>query len=149
MKIGITFSTFDLLHTGHVLMLKEAKSVCDYLICGLHVDPQVERPNKNKPIQSIVERYAQLSAVKYVDEVIPYNLEKDLHDILLSYPIDVRIIGADYRDVDFSGKQICIDIIREVREIAGVSGIHVMAYRQEELVADIVRESGVIANEYI
>jgi len=109
MKIGITFSTFDLLHTGHVLMLKEAKSVCDYLICGLHVDPQVERPNKNKPIQSIVERYAQLSAVKYVDEVIPYNLEKDLHDILLSYPIDVRIIGADYRDVDFSGKQICID----------------------------------------
>ena len=94
MKIGITFSTFDLLHTGHVLMLKEAKSVCDYLICGLHVDPQVERPNKNKPIQSIVERYAQLSAVKYVDEVIPYNLEKDLHDILLSYPIDVRIIGA-------------------------------------------------------
>ncbi len=109
MKIGITFSTFDLLHAGHVLMLKEAKSVCDYLICGLHVDPQVERPNKNKPIQSIVERYAQLSAVKYVDEVIPYNLEKDLHDILLSYPIDVRIIGADYRDVDFSGKQICID----------------------------------------
>ena len=108
-KTGITFSTFDLLHAGHALMLKEAKSVCDYLICGLHVDPQVERPNKNKPIQSIVERYAQLSAVKYVDEVIPYNLEKDLHDILLSYPIDVRIIGADYRDVDFSGKQICID----------------------------------------
>ena len=108
MKIGITFSTFDLLHAGHVLMLKEAKSVCDYLICGLHVDPQVERPNKNKPIQSIVERYIQLSSVKYVDEVIPYNLEKDLHDILLGYPINVRIIGADYRDVDFSGKDICL-----------------------------------------
>ena len=108
MKIGITFSTFDLLHAGHVLMLKEAKSVCDYLICGLHVDPQVERPNKNKPIQSRVERYIQLSSVKYVDEVIPYNLEKDLHDILLGYPIDVRIIGADYRDVDFSGKDICL-----------------------------------------
>ena len=108
MKTGITFSTFDLLHAGHVLMLKEAKSVCDYLICGLHVDPQVERPNKNKPIQSIVERYIQLSSVKYVDEVIPYNLEKDLHDILLGYPIDVRIIGADYRDVDFSGKDICL-----------------------------------------
>ena len=108
MKIGITFSTFDLLHAGHVLMLKEAKSVCDYLICGLHVDPQVERPNKNQPIQSIVERYIQLSSVKYVDEVIPYNLEKDLHDILLGYPIDVRIIGADYRDVDFSGKDICL-----------------------------------------
>jgi glycerol-3-phosphate cytidylyltransferase len=109
MKTGITFSTFDLLHAGHVLMLKEAKSLCDYLICGLHVDPQVERPNKNKPIQSIVERYIQLSSVKYVDEVIPYNLEKDLHDIFLGYPIDIRIIGADYRDVDFSGKQICID----------------------------------------
>ena len=108
MKIGVTFSTFDLLHAGHVLMLKEAKSVCDYLICGLHVDPQVERPNKNKPIQSIVERYIQLSSVKYVDEVIPYNLEKDLHDILLGYPIDIRIIGADYRDVDFSGKDICL-----------------------------------------
>ena len=108
MKTGITFSTFDLLHAGHVLMLKEAKSVCDYLICGLHVDPQVERPNKNQPIQSIVERYIQLSSVKYVDEVIPYNLEKDLHDILLGYPIDVRIIGADYRDVDFSGKDICL-----------------------------------------
>ena len=94
-KTGITFSTFDLLHTGHVLMLKEAKSVCDYLICGLHVDPQVERPNKNKPIQSIVERYIQLSSVKYVDEVIPYNLEQDLHDILSGYPINVRIIGAD------------------------------------------------------
>ena len=109
MKTGITFSTFDLLHAGHVLMLKEAKSVCDYLICGLHADPQVERPNKNKPIQSIVERYIQLSSVKYVDEVIPYNLEKDLHDILLGYPVDIRIIGADYQDVDFSGKQICLD----------------------------------------
>ena len=107
-KTGITFSTFDLLHAGHVLMLKEAKSVCDYLICGLHVDPQVERPNKNKPIQSIVERYIQLSSVKYVDEVIPYNLEQDLHDILLGYPINVRIIGADYRDIDFSGKDLCL-----------------------------------------
>jgi glycerol-3-phosphate cytidylyltransferase len=108
MKIGVTFSTFDLLHAGHVLMLKEAKSVCDYLICGLHVDPQVERPNKNKPVQSIVERYIQLSSVKYVDEVISYNLEKDLHDILLGYPIDIRIIGADYRGVDFSGKDLCL-----------------------------------------
>jgi glycerol-3-phosphate cytidylyltransferase len=89
-------------------MLAEAKSVCDYLVCGLHVDPQVERPNKNKPIQSVVERYIQLSSVQYVDEVIPYNLEKDLHDILLTYPIDVRIIGSDYKDVEFSGKDICL-----------------------------------------
>ncbi len=107
MKTGVTFSTFDLLHAGHIAMLAEAKSVCDYLICGLHVDPQIERPNKNKPIQSIVERYIQLSSVKYVDEIIPYNLEKDLHDILLTYPIDVRIIGADYLDIEFSGKDIC------------------------------------------
>tara|TARA_Y100000361_G_scaffold2433_2_gene2099 strand:+ start:6779 stop:7189 length:411 start_codon:yes stop_codon:yes gene_type:complete len=106
-KTGVTFSTFDLLHAGHIAMLAEAKSVCDYLICGLHVDPQIERPNKNKPIQSIVERYIQLSSVKYVDEIIPYNLEKDLHDILLTYPIDVRIIGADYLDIEFSGKDIC------------------------------------------
>tara|TARA_B000000441_G_C21665590_1_gene303990 strand:- start:320 stop:730 length:411 start_codon:yes stop_codon:yes gene_type:complete len=106
-KTGVTFSTFDLLHAGHIAMLDEAKSVCDYLICGLHVDPQIERPNKNKPIQSIVERYIQLSSVKYVDEIIPYNLEKDLHDILLTYPIDVRIIGADYLDIEFSGKDIC------------------------------------------
>jgi glycerol-3-phosphate cytidylyltransferase len=107
-KTGITFSTFDLLHAGHIAMLAEAKSVCDYLMCGLHVDPQVERPNKNQPIQSVVERYIQLSSVQYVDEVIPYNLEKDLHDILLTYPIDVRIIGADYKDTEFSGKDICL-----------------------------------------
>lgn len=107
-KTGITFSTFDLLHAGHIAMLAEAKSVCDYLICGLHVDPQVERPNKNQPIQSVVERYIQLSSVQYVDEVIPYNLEKDLHDVLLTYPIDVRIIGADYKDTEFSGKGICL-----------------------------------------
>ena len=107
-KTGITFSTFDLLHAGHIAMLAEAKSVCDYLVCGLHVDPQVERPNKNQPIQSVVERYIQLSSVQYVNEVIPYNLEKDLHDILLTYPIDVRIIGSDYKDVEFSGKDICL-----------------------------------------
>ena len=109
MKTGVTFSTFDLLHAGHISMLKEAKSQCDYLICGLHVDPKIERPNKNSPIQSLVERYIQLSAVKYVDEIVPYNLEQDLYDILLTYPIDIRLIGADYKDVDVSGKQLCID----------------------------------------
>jgi glycerol-3-phosphate cytidylyltransferase len=109
MKTGVTFSTFDLLHAGHISMLREAKSQCDYLICGLHVDPKIERPNKNNPIQSLVERYIQLSAVKYVDEIVPYNLEQDLYDILLTYPIDIRIIGADYKDIDFSGKQLCID----------------------------------------
>ena len=107
MKTGVTFSTFDLLHAGHILMLKEAKSVCDYLICGLHIDPQIERPQKNKPIQSAVERYIQLSSVEYVDEIIPYNLEMDLCDILLGYNIDVRIIGADYKGKNFSGLDIC------------------------------------------
>lgn len=109
MKTGITFSTFDLLHAGHIAMLREAKEQCDYLICGLHVDPQVERPQKNAPVQSIVERYIQLSAVKYVDEIVPYNLEKDLADILLTYLINVRIIGGDYKGVDFSAKQLCAD----------------------------------------
>ena len=109
MKTGVTFSTFDLLHAGHIAMLKEAKQHCDYLICGLHVDPQVERPEKNSPVQSIIERYLQLSAVKYVDEIVPYNLEKDLADILLTFPINIRIIGADYKDTDFSCKQLCID----------------------------------------
>ena len=109
MRTGVTFSTFDLLHSGHIAMLREAKDQCDYLICGLHVDPKIERPNKNSPIQSLVERCLQLSAVKYVDEIVPYNLEKDLEDILLIYPIDVRIIGADYKNSDFSCKQLCID----------------------------------------
>lgn len=106
-KTGITFSTFDLLHAGHNLMLKEAKSVCDYLICGLHVDPKIERPNKNSPIQTLVERYIQLSSVQYVDEIIPYNYESDLCDILLGYPINIRIIGSDHKGKDFSGKDIC------------------------------------------
>lgn len=109
MKTGITFSTFDLLHAGHIAMLKESKSVCDYLICGLHVDPQIERPQKNKPIQNLVERYIQLNAVKYVDEIIPYCLEDELKDILLTFPINIRIIGADYKGKDFTGKDICRD----------------------------------------
>lgn len=104
---GITFSAFDLLHAGHICMLKEAKEQCDYLICGLQADPTLDRPEKNKPIQSTVERYLQLSAVKYVDEIIPYSLESELCEILLAYPIDVRIIGADYKNVDFTGKDIC------------------------------------------
>jgi glycerol-3-phosphate cytidylyltransferase len=105
MKTGITFSTFDLLHAGHILMLKEAKEQCDYLICGLQTDPTIDRPDtKNKPIQSIVERYIQLSAVEYVDEVIVYQTEKDLIDILKCFPIDIRIIGEEYRGTEFTGK---------------------------------------------
>ena len=107
MKVGFTCSTFDLLHSGHVQMLREAKEQCDYLICGLQVDPSVDRAEKNAPIQTVVERYTQLKAVKYVDEIIPYNIEKDLEDILTMYQIDVRILGEEYRDKDFTGKDIC------------------------------------------
>ena len=107
MKIGITFSAFDLLHAGHVQMLREAKSQCDYLICGLQLDPSVDRKEKNSPAQTIVERYTQLAAVKYVDEIIPYATETDVEDILKLYKIDVRILGDEYRDKDFTGKDIC------------------------------------------
>jgi len=107
MKIGFTASTFDLLHAGHISMLREAKEHCDYLICGLQIDPSVDRPTKNSPIQTIVERQVQLSAVKYVDEIIVYRTEQDLEDILEMYHIDMRILGDEYRDKDFTGKDIC------------------------------------------
>ena len=108
--VGFTCSTFDLLHAGHILMLAECKQICDYLIVGVQSDPTVDRPGtKNKPVQSIVERYVQLSAVKFVDEIIVYNTEKDLEDMLMFLPINVRIIGEEYKDKDFTGKQICED----------------------------------------
>lgn len=108
MKIGFTCSTFDLLHAGHVMMLREAKSVCNHLIVGLQVDPTIDRPqSKNKPVQSLVERYVQLKAIEYVDEIIPYQTEQDLEDILQMYPIDVRILGVEYREKEFTGKDIC------------------------------------------
>ena len=108
--VGFTCSTFDLLHAGHILMLAECKQICDYLIVGVQSDPTIDRPGtKNKPVQSIVERYVQLSAVKFVDEIIVYNTEKDLEDMLMFLPIGVRIIGEEYKDKDFTGKQICED----------------------------------------
>jgi glycerol-3-phosphate cytidylyltransferase len=110
MKVGFTASTFDLLHAGHIVMLQEAKTICDHLIVGLHVDPSTEREYKNIPIQTLVERYAQLAAVEYVDEIIPYETENDLLDILKMYAIDVRIIGEEYRDKDFTGKNLDMQI---------------------------------------
>jgi glycerol-3-phosphate cytidylyltransferase len=107
MKVGFTCSAFDLLHSGHVQMLRNAKEQCDYLICGLQVDPTLDRPEKNQPIQTIVERYTQLKAVGYVDEIIPYSTERDLEDILSMYHIDIRILGEEYREKDFTGKDIC------------------------------------------
>lgn len=107
-KIGFTCSTFDLLHAGHITMLKEAKNKCDYLICGLQTDPTIDRPNsKNKPIQTLVERWIQLEAVKYVDEIVVYQTEKDLEDLFLTLNMDVRIVGEEYRNTNFTGKDIC------------------------------------------
>jgi glycerol-3-phosphate cytidylyltransferase len=109
-KIGITFSTFDMLHAGHIAMLSEAKNHCDYLIAGLQTDPTIDRPEtKNRPIQSIVERQIQLAACRYVDEVVVYQTEQDLVDLLLILPLDVRILGVEYADKDFSGQQECYD----------------------------------------
>jgi len=107
MKIGITASTFDLLHAGHVTMLREAKTQCDHLICALQVDPSIDRSEKNSPVQTLVERWTQLDSVKYVDEIIPYATEKDLEDILSMYDINIRILGEEYRDKEFTGRKIC------------------------------------------
>jgi glycerol-3-phosphate cytidylyltransferase len=105
-KIGFTCSCFDLFHAGHIMMLKEAKSICDYLIVGLQTDPTIDRPEKNKPVQSVFERFVQLDACKWVDEVVVYATEKDLLDILHSYPINVRVVGNEYKEKDFTGKDL-------------------------------------------
>ena len=107
MKVGITFSAFDLLHAGHVKMLEEAKQQCDYLIVGLQTDPTLDRPEKNKPTQSVVERYIQLKGCKFVNEIVPYATEQDLEDILKSFHIDVRIVGDEYENKDFTARKYC------------------------------------------
>lgn len=107
--VGFTCGAFDLFHAGHVLMLEEAKQYCDYLIVGVQSDPSVDRQSKNKPVQSIVERQVQVKGCRHVDEVIIYDTEKDLEDLLKVLPIDVRVIGSDYKDKEFTGKDYCID----------------------------------------
>jgi len=107
MKVGLTASAFDLLHAGQVSMLREAKDQCDYLICALDIDPSRDREEKNKPAQSVVERQIQLEAVKYVDEVVCYDSEKALIDIIELKQIDVRILGEEYKDRDFTGRERC------------------------------------------
>jgi glycerol-3-phosphate cytidylyltransferase len=107
MKIGITFSAFDLLHAGHIKMLEDAKRQCDYLIAAIQTDPTIDRPEKNRPTQSVVERYIQLKGCVHVDEIVPYATEQDLEDILRSFKIDVRIIGDEYQDKNFSGRSYC------------------------------------------
>ena len=120
-KIGITFSTFDMLHAGHIAMLSEAKNHCDYLIAGLQTDPTIDRPDtKNKPVQSIVERQIQLAACRYVDEVVVYQTEQDLVDLLLILPLDVRILGVEYEGKPFTGQNECyqrgIDVVFNGRD---------------------------------
>jgi glycerol-3-phosphate cytidylyltransferase len=105
--VGITCSTFDLLHTGHIIMLEECKKHCNFLICALQVDPTIDRKEKNKPIQSLVERYIQLDAVKFVDKIIPYSTEEELITIFASLDLDVRIIGEEYKDKEFTAKDVC------------------------------------------
>jgi len=107
MRIGFTCSTFDLFHAGHVVMLEEAKRQCDYLIVGIQTDPTIDRSYKNKPVQSIVERQIQVKACKYVDEVLIYSSEKELEDLLKTLPIEIRVMGVEYMDKEFTGKQIC------------------------------------------
>jgi glycerol-3-phosphate cytidylyltransferase len=108
MRVGITFSAFDLLHAGHIGMLREAAENCDYLIVGLQTDPTIDRPDtKNKPVQTLVERYAQLNALKFIDEIVPYETEQDLLDILELFQINVRFLGEEYKEDEFSGKDIC------------------------------------------
>ena len=110
-RMGFTCSTFDLFHAGHIMMLEEAKRQCDYLIVGLQTDPTIDRPDtKNKPVQTLFERFVQLKSCKYVDEIVPYSTEKELMDILLSYPIDVRIIGEEYKDSHFTGRELDIEM---------------------------------------
>ena len=107
MIVGFTASTFDLLHAGHIAMLREAKEQCDHLVCGLQVDPSVDRNDKNAPVQTLVERWTQLQGVKYVDEIIPYQTETDVEDILKLFNFDIRIIGEEYKDGKFTGRATC------------------------------------------
>ena len=121
MKKGITFSTFDLFHAGHILMLEEAKKHCDYLIAAIQTDPTLDRPKaKNKPVQSLIERQIQVKACKYVDEIIVYSTEADLEELLLALELDVRIIGVEYKDTNFTGSDICkqrdIKIVFNIRD---------------------------------
>jgi glycerol-3-phosphate cytidylyltransferase len=110
MKVGFTCSTFDLFHAGHIMMLKEARTQCDYLIVGLQTDPTIDRPEKNKPVQGVFERYEQLKACKYIDEILVYATEEDLLNILLSYPINVRILGQEYMTKSFTGEHLDMQV---------------------------------------
>jgi glycerol-3-phosphate cytidylyltransferase len=144
-KIGITFSSWDLFHAGHVAMLAEAKNHCDYLIAGLQTDPTLDRPDtKNRPVQSIVERQIQLAACRYVDEIVVYSTEQDLRDLLLILPVDLRVLGIEYQGTNFSGQAECekrnIDIIYNARDHSfSSSGLRQRIAAAEETKAKIAK----------
>ena len=148
-KVGITFSTWDLFHAGHIAMLSEARNHCDYLIAGLQTDPTLDRPDsKNRPVQSIVERQIQLAACRYVDEIVVYSTEQDLRDLLLILPVDLRILGIEYQGTNFSGQAECekrgIDVIYNVRDHSfSSSGLRQRVVVAEENRARLVRAAGV------
>ncbi|UZJ65393.1 adenylyltransferase/cytidyltransferase family protein [Sphingobacterium sp. KU25419] len=131
MKIGITFGVFDLLHAGHIMMLEEARRNCDYLIVGLNTDPSEVSPEKSVPTQTVVERYIQLEGCRYVDEIIPYETEQDLIDIIKALPIQVRIIGEEYRDMDFTGKNIVWKKGLKFTIISGLTVFQVQVYAKK------------------
>jgi glycerol-3-phosphate cytidylyltransferase len=138
MITGFTCSTFDLFHAGHVMMLEEAKSNCDYLIVGLQTNPNIDRPEKNSPIQTLPERFVQIKACKYVDEVIPYQTENELELLLWMLPIQIRILGAEYRTKNFTGKDICekrgIELYFNSREHnLSTSNLRKRVFRAEQL----------------
>lgn len=112
MKIGFIASAFDLCHPGHLALLKEAKNHCDYLVCALHTDPTIDRPaTKTKPIESTLERWLRLVSCKYVDEVVPYDTEADLLNLLTTLKPQVRFLGSDYIGKDFTGKYLEIPVM--------------------------------------
>lgn len=128
MITGFTCSAFDLLHAGHVEMLRECKQHCDWLIVGLHVDPRVDRPEKNSPVQNVYERYLQLRGCKYVDEIIPYQTEEDLVNLLAIESINVRFVGSEYRNTYITGQDIC-----EKRDIEIIFNKRYHGYSSSEL----------------
>lgn len=108
---GFTCGAFDLLHAGHIIMLKEIRQQCDYLIVGLQIDPSIDRPNKNKPIETVEERMIRLKACRYVDKIITYETENDLYNILLELHPDIRFLGADWKDKHFTGDDLDIKVM--------------------------------------
>tara|TARA_B100000287_G_scaffold282035_1_gene265737 strand:+ start:224 stop:631 length:408 start_codon:yes stop_codon:yes gene_type:complete len=116
MRVGFTCGAFDLLHAGHIVMLEEAKDNCDFLMVGLQTDPTLDRSDKNKPVQSIYERYIQLYGLRFVDEVIPYDRESCLMDILTTKSIDVRFVGEEYKDKMFTGQHLPIEVYYTSRQ---------------------------------